>query len=54
MRKTESDFRAQQVRINKDIKEGNAPAFDNDSGTIVIKADGVEDHLALLEERGLL
>ena len=44
----------QSVYFIKDIKEGNAPAFDNDSGTIVIKADGVEDHLALLEERGLL
>ena len=38
----------------KDIKEGNKPAFANDSGTIVIKADQVEEHLQLLEERGLL
>lgn len=38
----------------KDIKEGNPPAFANDSGTIVIKPDGVEEHMALLEERGLL
>lgn len=38
----------------KDIKEGNAPAFDNDSGTIIIEADGVEEHMALLESRGLV
>ncbi len=38
----------------KDIKEGNDPAFANDSGTIVIKPDGVEEHMALLEERGLV
>lgn len=41
------------VYFIKDIIEGNAPAFDNDSGTIVITADDVEEHLALLEERGL-
>ena len=44
----------QSVYYIKDIKEGNPPAFDNDSGTIVIGPDGVEEHLAILEERGLL
>ncbi len=42
------------VYFIKDIKEGNAPEFDNDSGTLVITPDDVEEHLALLEERGLL
>lgn len=44
----------ESVHYIKDIKEGNAPAFANDSGTIVIKKDDVEDHLKILEERGLL
>lgn len=44
----------ESVYFIKDIKEGNAPDFANDSGTIVIKADAVEEHLQLLEERGLL
>lgn len=44
----------ESVHFIKDIKEGNAPEFANDSGTIVIKADAVEEHLQLLEERGLL
>lgn len=38
----------------KDIMEGNSPAFANDSGTIVIEPDGVDEHLELLESRGLL
>lgn len=42
------------VNYIKDIKEGNAPEFDNDSGTIIIKADDVDEHLDLLKERGLL
>lgn len=42
------------VNYIKDIKEGNAPEFDNDSGTIVITPDEVDEHLSLLEERGLL
>ena len=44
----------QSVYFIKDIMDGNAPEFDNDSGTIVITADDCEEHLALLEERGLL
>lgn len=42
------------VNYIKDIKEGNEPEFDNDSGTIIIKADDVDEHLDLLKERGLL
>ena len=42
------------VNYIKDIKEGNAPEFDNDSGTIVITPEEVDEHLSLLEERGLL
>lgn len=42
------------VYFIKDIKEGNAPAFDNDSGTLVITPDEVEEHLKLLEERGVI
>lgn len=44
----------ESVYYIKDIKEGKAPAFANDSGTIVIKKEDVEEHLKLLEERGLL
>lgn len=44
----------QSVYFIKDIMDGNAPAFDNDSGTIVITADDCAEHLELLESRGLL
>ena len=44
----------ESVHYIKDIKEGNKPAFANDSGTIVIKEGDVEEHLKILEERGLL
>ena len=43
----------QSVYFIKDIKDGKAPQFDNDSGTIVIDADGVQEHLDLLHSRGL-
>lgn len=44
----------ESVYYIKDIKEGKMPAFANDSGTIVIKKEDVEEHLKVLEERGLL
>lgn len=44
----------ESVYYIKDIKEGKTPAFANDSGTIVIKKEQVEEHLKVLEERGLL
>ena len=43
----------QSVYFIKDIKDGKKPAFDNDSGTIVIDADKVQEHLDLLKSRGL-
>lgn len=43
----------QAVYFIKDIKDGKTPEFDNDSGTIVIDADGVQEHLDLLKSRGL-
>ena len=43
----------QSVYYIKAIKEGNKPAFDNDSGTIIITTDKVEEHLELLKSRGL-
>jgi len=43
----------QSVYFIKDIKEGKKPAFDNDSGTIVITPDKVQEHLDLLKSRGL-
>lgn len=42
------------VHFIKDIKEGNTPAFDNDSGTILITPADVEAHLELLKSRDLL
>jgi ABC-type sugar transport system substrate-binding protein len=42
------------VYFIKDIYAGNAPAFDNDSGTIVIGPDEVPEHLDLLKKRGLM
>lgn len=43
----------QSVYFIKDIKEGKKPAFNNDSGTIVITPDKVQEHLDLLKSRGL-
>ncbi|MFT3982400.1 MAG: substrate-binding domain-containing protein [Lachnospiraceae bacterium] len=43
----------ESVYYIKDIKEGNTPSFANDSGTIVIRSDDVEEHLELLKSRGL-
>lgn len=37
----------------KDIGDGKKPAFDNDSGTIVIGPDQVAEHMKLLKSRGL-
>lgn len=38
----------------QDIFNGNDPAFANDSGTIIIGPDEVDEHMELLESRGLL
>ena len=43
----------QSVYFIKDIKEGKKPPFNNDSGTIVITPDKVQEHLELLKSRGL-
>ena len=43
----------ESVYYIKNIMEGNAPAFANDSGTIVIGVDEVDEHMELLKERGL-
>ena len=37
----------------KDIGDGKKPAFDNDSGTIVIGPEQVDEHMKLLKSRGL-
>lgn len=37
----------------KDIMDGKKPAFDNDSGTIVISPSEVDEHMELLKARGL-
>lgn len=44
----------QAVQYIKEIKEGKELQFANDSGTIVIKAEDVEEHLDLLKERGII
>ncbi len=43
----------QAVQFIKAIKDGNPPAFDNDSGTIVIYPENVQEHLDILTQRGL-
>jgi ABC-type sugar transport system substrate-binding protein len=45
---------SQSVHFLKDIMDGKKPAFDNDSGTIVIGPDEVAEHLKLLQSRGLI
>ena len=44
----------QAVKYLKQIYKGEKVEFANDSGTIVIDADGVQEHLELLRSRGLL
>ena len=41
------------VHFIKDIKDGNQPQFANDSGTILITPEDVDEHLELLKSRGL-
>ncbi|MDD3413773.1 MAG: substrate-binding domain-containing protein [Lachnospiraceae bacterium] len=43
----------ESVHYIKDIMDGKAPKFANDSGTIIIGPDEVEEHLELLKSRGL-
>jgi ABC-type sugar transport system substrate-binding protein len=44
----------QGLMLAKRALEGEKVVFDNDSGTIIITADKVDSHLALLRERGIL
>lgn len=44
----------QGVMMLKQIMDGETLPFANDSGTITITKDNVEDHIALLKERGLI